>query len=101
MCADGAVRLFTGDPTVSPNKNARDPLYCWEIDPDDGFSAGKRHVIFDHVKAGLPIRRLTRPMIDMCRLLPHAGGNVQWIVHRVQVDAVDHHNVGLEADPID
>ncbi len=89
--ADGVLRLFTGDPTLSPNqKNPRDPLYCWDINPDAGFTASNRRVIFDSVAAGLPIRPEARPMIDMCKLLPHSGGRVQWIVHRVQVAAGDH-----------
>ena len=88
--ADGALRLFTGDPTISPYKNARDPLYCWDIDPDAGFTASNRRVIFDSVKAGVPIRREARPMIDMCKLLPHGGGRTQWIVHRVHVAASNH-----------
>jgi hypothetical protein len=56
-CGDGALRLFTGDPTVSPSKNGRDPLYAWEVDVEKKFAASGRRVIFDTSKAGLPIRR--------------------------------------------
>ena len=83
--ADGVLRLFTGDPSVSPYNAVRNPLYCWDIEASNRFTAGNRRVIFDSVKAGLPIRPPARPMIDMCKLLPHVGGRVQWIVHRVQV----------------
>lgn len=88
--ADGVLRLFTGELGISPYQNPRNPLYCWDIDPDAGFTASSRRVIFDSVKAGLPIRPEARPMIDMCKLLPHAGGRTQWIVHRVHIAAVNH-----------
>jgi hypothetical protein len=82
---------INSDQAISPNqKNPRDPLYCWDIDPERGFADSNRRVIFDSVAAGLPIRPDARPMIDMCKLLPHAGGREQWIVHRVHVAAGEH-----------
>ena len=82
MCPDGISRLFGGDTAASPYGNGRNPLYCWEVDPDDGFACGNRREIFDSVKAGLPIRH--RPTVDMCKLLPHAGGKSQFIAHRIR-----------------
>ena len=86
---DGVLRLFTGDATVSPYKNGRDPLYCWEIDPDHGFAASNRRVIFDSVAAKLPIRRESGPKVDMCKLLP-GQGKTQIIAYRVSVRAFNH-----------
>jgi hypothetical protein len=100
VCADGVLRLFTGDRAVSPYRQARNPLYCWDIDPNNGFTPSVRRVIFDSVKAGLPIRQETPPMIDMCKLLPHAGGRFQWILHRVQVDADNHPRPQRSTPPI-
>jgi len=92
--ADGVLRLFTGDPGISPYKNARDPLYCWEIDPDSGFTASQRRTIFDSVRAGLPIRPAAAPKIDMCKLLPHTGGRVQYLAYRVSMRAFNFPYVG-------
>ncbi len=72
-CADGVLRLFSGDGVVSPHKNARDPLYCWDIDPAARFSATNPRVIFDSVQAGLPIRPEVKPKIDFCELFPPHG----------------------------
>jgi hypothetical protein len=38
-CAYGLVRLFTGDPALSPTRNGRDALYCWNVQVDEGFKA--------------------------------------------------------------
>lgn len=86
-CADGVLRLFTGDPSVSPHGNARDPLYCWRLDASN-FTASDRRIVFDSVAAGLPIRADRGvPRIDMCKLLPHGGGRVQALAHRVRPKA--------------
>jgi len=81
-CADGVMRLFGGDASASPHKNARDPLYCWDIDPDKQLSGSQRRVLFDSVKEGLPIRKASQPKVDMCKLLPPQG-RTQLIVFRV------------------
>lgn len=78
-CADGVLRVFTGDPTASPYADNADPLYCWDIDPDRDFAATNRQVIFDLREAGI----LTgRPKLDMCKLLTPQG-NTQTIIYRV------------------
>ena len=71
--ADGVLRLFAGDPSVSPYKIGRDPLYCWDIDPDRGFAASNRRVIFDTFEANLPIRAESGPKVDMCKPRPLTG----------------------------
>ena len=79
-CADGVLRLFTGDPSVSPYTDNADPLYCWDIDPSNNFTASNRRVIFDAQEAGLGSRG--RPKVDMCKLLP-PHRNTQMLVYRV------------------
>ncbi len=92
LCADGVLRLFAGDPAVSPHGNARDPLYCWDVNPED-FACTNRRVVFDSVKAGLKIRKEAVAKIDMCKLLPPQG-KTQWLVHRVSVRSYNHPYVG-------
>ncbi|OGG46161.1 MAG: hypothetical protein A3F84_26135 [Candidatus Handelsmanbacteria bacterium RIFCSPLOWO2_12_FULL_64_10] len=86
--ADGVVRLLTGDRNVSPYDNGRNPLYCWEIDPDREFGASNRRVAFDTYAAGVPIPTEHHPLVDMAKLLPHSGGNTQIIAHRVRTCAL-------------
>jgi len=95
---DGALRLFSGDATVSPYKNGRDPLYCWDIDPDRSFSPSNRRVIFDTFEAKLPMRAEAGPKVDMCKLLP-GQGRTQIIVYRVSIRAFNHPYVG-SAGPV-
>ncbi len=82
-CADGVLRLLTGDPLVSPYGNARNPLYIWDIDPDRGFAASNRQTIFDTVAAGLPIPVEGQPKSELGKVLPHAGGTWQFLLHGV------------------
>jgi len=82
ICADGVLRLFTGDGEVSPYRNGRDPLYMWDVDVKNGFEATNRRELFDSVKAGLAIRRAVAPKIDFCELFPH-WGRTQLVVHGV------------------
>jgi len=81
--ADGVLRLLSGDQTVSPHKAGRDPLYCWDIDPDRGFAATHRRTVFDTTDAAVPISREHGPKVDFGRLMPHVGGDTQVITHRV------------------
>jgi hypothetical protein len=87
-CPDGAVRLFTGDPEVSPYRNPRNPLYCWEVDTEK-FILGERHEIFDNIAEGL-LPEESSPKSEMCKLLPHGGGREQVLVWRVRAM-----NIGL------
>jgi hypothetical protein len=94
VCADGKLRLFSGDPAASPHRNGRDPLYCWDVDPDGGFSCSNRREILDSVKSGL-LDNKSVPRIDMCKLVPHGGGNTQYLIHRVRVKRVAFPYAGL------
>ncbi|MDP7248985.1 MAG: hypothetical protein QGF00_05245 [Planctomycetota bacterium] len=90
MCPDGVVRVCTNDRSVSPYNVGRCPLYIWDLDPDDGFSASNRRVIFDSIAAGLPFLPEDSPTMDMCKLLPHAGGRTGYLVHRVRNSSAHH-----------
>ena len=83
-CPDGVLRVFSGDVKASPYGTQRNPLYGWDIDSDDGFRASNRRVMFDSVKAGLPIREKAVPMIDMFKLVPNVG-RTQFFMHRVNL----------------
>lgn len=84
LCPDGVLRLLTGDPNVSPYGGARNPLYLWDIHPDQGFTASNRQAVFDSRAAGVPFRDKTGGAVDMAKILPHAGGPTQFLVHRVR-----------------
>ena len=86
-CADGVLRLIGGDPTLG-SKRGRNPLRMWDIDPHS-LSASNQRVIFDAMKQGLPIREEAVPIVDQAKLIPHSGGRVQYIVHRVRTMALD------------
>jgi len=88
LAADGGVRLFANDVNHDrPGRGGRNPLWCWEVDCDD-FSITDRRMVFDTFDAGIPIRRECDPGVDMCKLMPHAGGRVQYLVHRVRTRAL-------------
>ena len=97
-CPDGVLRYFGGEGPKSPYKNERDPLYCWDIDPENGFMPSNGRVVYDTVKAGLPIRREARPLVGMCKLLPHYGQR-QHLVHRVQVTSRLTEHIHGEPEP--
>lgn len=87
-CPDGIIRLLMGDRTRSPHDEGRNPLYMWDINVDAGFTAGEPREVFDSYKAGVPIIKDHGPMVDMAKLLPHAGGNTQTLIHRVRTCAM-------------
>ena len=98
-CADGIVRLFTGDPAVSPTRNGRDPLYCWDVQPNRGFAATNRREIFSSTTGKLPIRAAAAPKLDFCELFP-LHGRSQLIVHGVSTRAFNHAYPGRPGIPI-
>lgn len=87
-CADGVLRIFTGDVATSPYGTGRNPLYCWEIDPD-AFGASTPIEIFDCIASGT-LPEETVPRAEMCKLLPHGGGPRQWLLWRVRTKNVSH-----------
>lgn len=87
-CPDGVTRLCTGDSQISPYQSNRDPIYIWDIDPDNGFRASNRRQIYSPRENGNPIPEAHGPLADMVKLLPHAGGNTQTLIHRVRTCAM-------------
>lgn len=81
-CADGVLRMFSGDFAHSPYKQRRDPLYAWDVDPRD-FSVSNRRVVLDGVAAGLFAADGPPRGLDFVCVLPHAGGTTQLLAHRV------------------
>src|SRR5581483_12417829 len=86
-CADGVIRLLSGDAQDSPYREPRNPLYCWKVEPDHGFALVNRVPVIDLLRAGLPIRPEAGPVADMAKVLPHSGGREQLILHRVRTTA--------------
>jgi hypothetical protein len=70
LCADGLIRLFTGDKAASPQKYDRDPLYCWEVKLGAEVACSGRQLIYDSRAAKLPIRPAVRSKVDFCELFP-------------------------------
>lgn len=87
-CPDGVLRAFAGELGVSYYGNARDPLFSWDIDPDNQFAGSNRRVVFDLRKFGLPMRPEIQPWADNCKLLPPQGRQ-QVLVYRVHASAND------------
>ncbi len=83
-CADGALRLITNDPNISPYGHQRDPLYIWDVDPDRQFTAAEPQVLFYKRGAGIAIREEAGIAVDQGKFLPHTGGCTQAVVHRVR-----------------
>ena len=81
VCPDGVMRLFGGDVATSPYPSQRNPLYCWDIDPDNGFAKSNCRVLFDSFAAGMPEAMTYN---DQVKLVPHSGGRIQWIFHRTR-----------------
>lgn len=83
-CADGVLRLLCGAAGESEYGRNRLPLFCWDIDPKNDFAASNRRVVFDPLKNHVPITLENGPQVDFAKILPHAGGNTQWLLHRVR-----------------
>jgi hypothetical protein len=84
VCADGVLRLFSGDPEASPRRRGRDPMYVWQVEPRADFACTQRETIFDTVAAKLPFRHAAWPKVDFCRLFP-PHGKTQLVAYRVNV----------------
>jgi hypothetical protein len=81
-CPDQTLRLFSGEFRHSPYKQRRDPLYVWDVDTTD-FSVSDERVVFDSIKTGaFPDDKMLRSTC-FANLMPHAGGDTQYVTHRV------------------
>jgi len=97
-CADNIVRLFSGDPKASPTHNGRDPLYSWDIAPDN-FAASNRRELFSSAIGKLNIRRESQAKLDFCELFP-LHGRTQLVVWGVSTRAMNHPYNGRPSIPL-
>lgn len=81
-CPDGVVRLFCGERAGSPYRTYRNPLYVWDVNPDD-YSISNRRVVLDTIEAGLGIEK---PMVGFAKLFPPQGRR-QLLTFRVMAPA--------------
>ena len=87
-CADGKLRMFSGDFDYTQKRQRRDPLFCWDVDPDD-FTVSNQQIVFDSVKAGAFVEDGSPEKLGTLRsccfghVFPHAGGDAQSIAHRL------------------
>jgi len=77
-CADGVVRMVQNNQTLSPHKERRNPLYCWDVDPAD-LAYRDQRVVADAHAMGLSFHD---PFLDHTHLFPPCGGR-QLISFRV------------------
>ena len=88
-CADGVIRMYSNDSRVRPGwPGMRNPLYQWEVDPEQGFAAGEPQVVFDSVDWKMPIRDEANAVVDQAKVLSHVGGDRQTVVHRLRTFAL-------------
>ena len=99
LCADGVVRLFSGDRVASPVRNGRDPLYCWDVQAAGDFSTTNRREIFSTASGKLPIRPASQAKLDFCELFP-LSGRTQLVVHGVSTRSFNHPYPGYPGIPI-
>ena len=86
--ADGVIRLLSGDERCSQHRYNRDPIFLWDIDPDNNFAASNRRSVYSPRSEGTRIPHEHGPIADMAKLLPHAGGRIQKLIHRVRTCAM-------------
>ena len=89
LCADGIVRLFTGDKLDNAQKYDRDPLFTWELSFENGVTPKNRRVAYDSLEQKLPIRRAARPRVDFALLFPPQGRQ-QILIYSVTPRAYNH-----------
>jgi len=74
LCADGILRLFMNRQRDNPYGDRRNPLFCWDVNPDD-FSYAGRRIVADVRREGLDQRTvpLKVPFVDHCHLFDCTG----------------------------
>jgi len=97
-CADGIVRLFTGDKAASAQKYDRDPLYSWDLSFEETLTVKHRRVIYDSLEQKLAMRRVVRPRIDFAILFP-PHGRTQLLAYSVTPRAYNHPYEGTSIPP--
>ena len=74
LCPDGVLRVFSGH--IGGGTTKRNPLFCWDIDPDQGFEASNQRTIHD-MKG-----KIAFPMVGFSKLSP-VKNNRQILTWRV------------------
>ena len=69
-CADGVLRIFLNRQDLTPYGDRRNPLYVFDVDPDD-FTYSNQQVVMDSRQLGLP---LSEPFLDHVHLFEPCGG---------------------------
>jgi len=77
-CADGQLRIFLNDQTLSPHGDRRNPLYAIDVHPET-FAYSTPQVAFDARAQGLPFEP---PFADMAKLCPATDDGRQLLVFR-------------------
>ena len=62
LCADGVLRVFSGH--LGGGTTKRNPLFCWDIDPENEFSASNQRTALD-MKG-----KIAYPMVGFAKLSP-------------------------------
>ena len=62
---DGVLRIFSGDILLSPHRQKRDPLFSWDVNPDD-FSVSNQRTILDAKQ----VLGMHQPMVGFAKLSP-------------------------------
>lgn len=92
-CADGRLRVFTGDGDASPYQNRRNPLYCWECEGAPDFALSRRQVVIDVLKEFPDVRLESEPIVDMAKVLPHCGGSSQYVAFRLRTESINYDRI--------
>ncbi len=77
LMPDGKLRIFSGDFAASPHRQKRDPLFCWDVNPQN-FSVSNVRTILD----GRQTLGMELPMIGFAKLSP-VHNNRQILTFRV------------------
>ena len=62
LCADGVLRVFSGH--IRGGATKRNPLFCWDIDPEKEFEASNQRTILDMQE------KIHSPMVGFAKLSP-------------------------------
>ncbi|MCB1103381.1 MAG: hypothetical protein H7A44_08240 [Opitutaceae bacterium] len=92
-CADGKIRVFTGDSDHSPYDNRRNPLYAWECDDTADFALSRRQTVIDVLTEFSDVRLESEPIADMAKVLPHCGGSSQYVAFRLRTESINYDRI--------
>ncbi|MAE63214.1 MAG: hypothetical protein CMJ18_02980 [Phycisphaeraceae bacterium] len=85
-CADGQLRVFLNRQDMTPYGDRRNPLYCFDVSPDD-FQYTHRRSVMDSRQLGLP---LPEPFLDHVHLYEPVGNRQLMSVRTITCRQVWH-----------